>query len=315
MRVHVVLMRCLSLVLALARPCAADLRSWLSPAPEVVVVTEPPLPFYAFVALCVFAFAGALNIMTYLVPQLLANLRGAQNLRLRYKAEWALVTGASSGIGKALALELAEQGLNVVLVALDDGLLAETYAEIVARFPEREFRRVGVNLALADGKYMEPIAHATKDIHVSLLFNNAGYIVTGFFHATGIERHLANVHCNAVSAVRITHHFIEKMYESGRPGLVCFTSSAAASMPSPFTAMYSATKAFISRFATSLAAEAQPQGVDVMAVHPSPVASNFLNGTAKIKVVPPSRCCGRALLSHLEVISGRSRADLGLISG
>ena len=59
MRVHVVLMRCLSLVLALARPCAADLRSWLSPAPEVVVVTEPPLPFYAFVALCVFAFAGA----------------------------------------------------------------------------------------------------------------------------------------------------------------------------------------------------------------------------------------------------------------
>jgi len=56
-------------------------------------------------------------------------------------------------------------------------------------------------------------------------------------------------------------------------------------MPSPFTAMYSATKAFITRFATSLAAAAGPQGVDVMAAHPSPVNSNFLKGTAKIKVM------------------------------
>jgi len=196
-----------------------------------------------------------------------------------------LHTGSSSGIGRAIAEALARQGLHVVLAALDDDLLRTTTAALREKYPEVQFRAVGVNLAAADGEYVEALAEATSDIHVSLLFNNAGYIVTGFFHDEPVEKHLANVHCNAISAVRITHHFLKKMYASGRPGLICFTSSAAAYMPSPFTAMYSATKAFVSRFATSLAAEAQPQGVDVMAVHPSPVNSNFLANTKKIKVM------------------------------
>jgi len=237
------------------------------------------------IILSFFTCWGAISVLTYLVPQFLANIRGVQNLKNKYRADWALVTGASSGIGKAIVIELAQQGLNVVLVALEDTLLDETFEEMRKRFPELQFRSVGVNLGLGDGSYLKPIADKTKDIHISLVFNNAGFIVTGFFHATALEKHMANVHCNAISAVAITHHFISRMYESGRPGLICFTSSAAASIPSPFTAMYSATKAFITRFATSLAAEAGPQGVDVMAVHPSPVQSNFLVGTAKIKVM------------------------------
>lgn len=109
-------------------------------------------------------------------------------------------------------------------------------------------------------------------------------MLTGFFHATPVENHLANVNCNALSALLITHHFLNRMYASRRPGLICFTSSAAAYIPSPFTAMYSATKAFISRFATSLACEAKAQGVDVISVHPSPVGqTNFLVGKERIR--------------------------------
>jgi len=245
----------------------------------------PTLPMLLDIALYFFAAWGAISVLTYIVPALFANLRGVQNLCKKYSAEWAVVTGASSGIGRAIAEALAKQGVNVVIAALEDKLLADTYESLCKAYPERQFRAVGVNLADPEGKYMDTLAKQTDDIHVSLLFNNAGYIVTGFFHDTPVEKHLANVHCNAVSTVRITHHFIQRMYASKRPGLVCFTSSAAAYMPSPFTAMYSATKAFVSRFATSLAAEAGPQGIDVMAAHPSPVNSNFLANTKKIKVM------------------------------
>merc|ERR1719198_2222396 len=87
------------------------------PPPEFEL---PPSLYWLSVVMAVW---GCIAVFSYLVPQLLANLRGVQNLKKRYGADWALVTGASSGIGKALTVQLAEQGLNVVLVALDDALL------------------------------------------------------------------------------------------------------------------------------------------------------------------------------------------------
>ena len=258
---------------------------------QTAAFPSPPPAFFSPLASAwgllvgAFAFYGALSLLTYLLPVAWANARGVQDLRAKYDAQWAVVTGASSGIGKALAHALAAQGINVVLVALDDMLLISSGAELRNEFPERQFREVGVDLTLPGGEYMGPIAKATADIHVSLLFNNAGYIVTKFYHDAPVEVHLKNMQCNSVSAVRITHHFLQKMYASRRCGLVVFTSSAAAYLPSPFTAFYSATKSFLSRFATSLAAEAQPQGVDVLAVHPSPVHSNFTKNATKIKVM------------------------------
>lgn len=90
-----------------------------------------------------------------------------------------------------------------------------------------------------------------------------------------MERQLANIECNATSAVQITHHFVKKMVDAGLKGCVVYTSSAAASMPSPFTALYSATKSFLSSFAAGLAAEVKSKGIDVCVVHPSPVATRF----------------------------------------
>lgn len=84
----------------------------------------------------VLAALGAVSLLTFLVPFLvLAFLWTPQNLKDKYKCEWALVTGSSSGIGKVLTEKLCEQGLNVVMVALDDKLLEESHKEIVAKFP------------------------------------------------------------------------------------------------------------------------------------------------------------------------------------
>ena len=232
----------------------------------------------------VFGAIGIFAVLSYLLPIAVIALLPVPDLKKKYSAEWALVTGGSSGIGKSVARRLAQQGINVVIASLDDPLLAETVKELRKDFPSLEFRQVGVDLS--PGKpYLEEIVEATKDITVQLIFNNAGYIVTGFFEQSPLGKQLANLECNAVAAVKITHHFARKMVHGSKPGCIVFTSSAAACIPSPFSSMYGATKAFVSQFAACIAVELKSCGIDVVAVHPSPVASRFYEKTHKMEML------------------------------
>eukprot|EP00891_Asterochloris_glomerata_P001686 jgi/Astpho2/1686/e_gw1.00032.150.1_t len=206
-----------------------------------------------------------------------------QDLKKKYGAQWALVTGASSGIGKAIAKQLAAQNLNVVLVALPGQELDGTMVELQKQHHTQQFRKVGVNLG-ATG-YLKDIAAATSDISVQVVFCNAGYMCTGFFERRPLESHLANLECNSTSAVQITHHLLELMVQKGLKGCFVFTSSAAAAMPSPFTVLYAATKSFLSAFGASLAAEVRHHGIDVLVVHPSPVRSNFYDNAHKLGIL------------------------------
>lgn len=251
-------------------------------------------------------YVVALIFLGYLLPHFLVALLPSQDLKKKYGASWALVTGSSSGIGKSIAQKLALQGLNVVLVALDvrarqprgrgpqspasaahsgsqDKLLAETTAELKSAFPKLQFRAVGCNLG-ATG-YLPVLEAATKDIDVQLVFNNAGYMVTGFFDRTPLPKLLANVECNATSAVCVTHLFVTRMLAKKLRGAVVFTSSAAACQPGPFSSMYAATKAFMSSFGASIAVELRSRGVDVCVVHPSPVASRFYENAHKLDAI------------------------------
>eukprot|EP00669_Euglena_mutabilis_P011822 TRINITY_DN6430_c0_g1_i1.p2 TRINITY_DN6430_c0_g1~~TRINITY_DN6430_c0_g1_i1.p2 ORF type:complete len:317 (+),score=130.08 TRINITY_DN6430_c0_g1_i1:23-952(+) len=220
----------------------------------------------------------AFPFLGYLIINFSYLLLGTQNLKQRYGAQWAVVTGASSGIGKAIATRLATQGINVVLVALGNDDLGTAHRDLTAAFPEREFRAVPCNLSDGTGAWMNDVIRATSDIPVQLLFNNAGYIVTGFFHHRPVTDHLANVHCNLTAAIHLTHHFYALMLEKKLRGAIVFTSSAAAVMPSPFAVGYGLTKAALTEMATSLAVEARAKGVDVCVFHPSPVNSRFLQG-------------------------------------
>lgn len=152
---------------------------------------------------------GALGLLTYFIPFIITSLLPAQDLKRKYNAEWALVTGGSSGIGKAICWRLGKQKINVVIAALPDKLLEETCKEFKKEFPDLQIRTIEVNMG-KEG-YLEAIAEATKDIPISLVFNNAGYIVTGFFANLPIDRIMANYECNATAAIRITHHFANRM--------------------------------------------------------------------------------------------------------
>lgn len=213
-------------------------------------------------------------VLNSLVPMLL----GPQDLKKKYNATWSLVTGGSSGIGKELVRKLLSQGLNVVIVARDEPVFEKTMEEFKALFPKQEIRQVKANLSDSSGAWMADVKAATKDISVQLVFNNAGFIVTGFFEQQPLDVHLANFHCNLTANIHLTHHFYSEMISKKLKGCIVFTSSSAGFIPNPFAAMYGCTKSGVSELAASLAVEGKARGVDVHAVHPSPVNSRFTSG-------------------------------------
>jgi len=235
-------------------------------------------PAMLVVGLGILAFPTVFWLTAYLLPQLyMAWLRPVPNLKKRYDAEWALVTGAGTGIGRSLAFKLASQGLNVVVVSLDDDFLKSTMKELEAAYPKQQFRSVGTNFA-PNVKYMDKIRAATKDIDVPIVFCNAGFMVTGFLDQAPIEKLLVNMECNATSGLNVAHHFVQPLVKQKRKGCIVFTSSIAAAIPTPFAGLYASTKAFISQFAACMHIECKPLGIDVCSIHPSPVASNFYSG-------------------------------------
>ena len=105
----------------------------------------------------------ALWIFAYFAPLLYCLARGSQDLKRKYDAKWALVTGGSTGIGRALCEELAKQQLCVVIAALDDEHLPKAVAELEAAYPGLEFRAVACNFGPGQS-YLDKIAKATADV-------------------------------------------------------------------------------------------------------------------------------------------------------
>ncbi|KAI7863958.1 hypothetical protein BDF14DRAFT_1972343 [Spinellus fusiger] len=235
----------------------------------------------------VFFWVGFLAV----VPYLALVAYGAygckeQDLKKKYNAQWALVTGGSSGIGAAIVRKLASQGLNVVIAALDDGLMTSFKEAIMKEFPQRQFRFVGCYLSEAQGQtYMQAIEETTHDIDIQILCNNAGFITTGAFADTALKRSVANYHTNVTATLLLSHHFLNRMMNKGLKGLVTFTSSSAGFIPNPMGALYASTKIFLTTFAASLAAEHAEDGIDILVIHPSPIDSNFYSNAGKMSAL------------------------------
>ncbi len=234
------------------------------------------LPYLAYITGALFI----ISLLTYLIPNILLKFYGEQNLKKKYVLganSWALVTGGSSGIGKAIVKKLAKQKINCIIASYPDKLLEEATIELKKEFPDVKFISIGVDLSTPD--FMDDIREQTDDKDVQIVFSNAGYIKTGFFAETPLEEQLANHNVNATSAIYITHHFVKEMQTKKLRGCIGYTSSPAGFMPCPFSSMYGSTKAWLTEFAMSIAPEIKSDGIDVCVVHPSPIESNFYQGT------------------------------------
>jgi short-subunit dehydrogenase len=192
------------------------------------------------------------------------------DLGARY-GPWAVVTGASDGIGLALARRLAGAGLHLVLVARRAGLL-EQLAEELRAAAKVEVLVVAADLSGPEG--IRAVLDAAAGREVGLLVAAAGFGTSGPFVDGRLEDELAliDVNCRAVAA--LAHHFGGRFARQGRGGLVLL-SSVVAFQGVPRAATYAASKAFVQSLAEGLRAELGPRGVEVLACAPGPVQSGF----------------------------------------
>lgn len=185
----------------------------------------------------------------------------------------AVITGASSGIGEEFARQIAARGYDLVLVArridrltaLAERLGAEYWVNCVPF--EADLARPDERDRLCD-------ALASSSTRVEMLVNNAGFGTHGFFHETDLQRELELINVNCAAPVHLTKRLLPWMLERRR-GFVVNVASLSAFTPGPVMAMYFASKAFLLSFSEALWEECRDTGVNVTALCPGPVRTEF----------------------------------------
>jgi uncharacterized protein len=185
----------------------------------------------------------------------------------------ALVTGASSGIGHAFVLALADRGHDVVLVARDTARLEALAKEL------RDAYGAGAEVLTAD--LSDPTALAAVEARLSdperpidLLVNNAGFGTSGHFSTLDVDREQQEIELNVLALVRLTHAALGPQVERGRGGVIN-VASIAAYQPTPGNATYGATKAFVRSFSQAIHEELKGTGVRCMVLSPGFTRTEF----------------------------------------
>ncbi|XP_007941266.1 very-long-chain 3-oxoacyl-CoA reductase-like [Orycteropus afer afer] len=213
-------------------------------------------------------------VYVYLLPSVRRDARW-----LRAHGAWAVVTGATDGIGKAYAQELAKRGLNIVLISRNLHKLEQEAKEIerlhgvLTRVMQTDFTG-GLEIYGA-------IEEGLKGLEIGVLVNNVGMV---YSKTLGKLLDLENpakslsdtVNCNMMSVVQMTRIILPQMV-SRRRGLILNLSSVAGNQPHPLFAVYAATKAFVRNFSLAVAAEYFSEGVTVQTVSPCLVSTNINN--------------------------------------
>ncbi|WP_240941311.1 SDR family oxidoreductase [Paenibacillus sp. HB172176] len=192
-----------------------------------------------------------------------------------YSGKLALVTGASSGIGKAYAQALAARGCHVVIAARSEEKLKALADEINRRHGVHVYAlSCDLSQAGAPRELAESIAE--RGLTVDILINNAGVGTYGRFEEIDSELEQKEMMLNTAALVDLTHHFLPGMLER-KDGIVVNVASMAAFMPCAYSAVYGATKAFVLSFSEALWAETRGRGVRVLTLCPGATDTSFFD--------------------------------------
>ncbi|XP_068325673.1 very-long-chain 3-oxoacyl-CoA reductase-like protein At1g24470 [Pyrus communis] len=212
-------------------------------------------------------------------------LRAPKNLK-NY-GSWALVTGAADGIGKAFAFQLAQKGLNLVLVSRNSTKLKSVSDKIHANSPSTLIKTIAFDFSGSglDG-LDEQLEKEIRGLDIGVLINNVGvtYPSAGFFHEVGEEVWMNVVKVNVEGTSRVSMAVVRGMVERKRGAIVNIGSGAGIAVPShPLFTIYAATKSFVDQLSRSLHVEYKRYGIDVQSQVPLYVATKLASRVASIE--------------------------------
>jgi len=257
-------------------------------------------PFFLALLSCL-GFVLLLSSVFGLLGFFRRHLRSGKSLS-RYGLKdgaYAVVTGASDGIGKEYAKQLAQKGFNVVLVSRKLDSLDVAVTEIQGRL-KKQVTLKAIASDLSQGAEDAKNQLDQLNIDVGILVNNVGisYDLPAPYHELPLERVRAMVNLNVTAAAELTHWALPKMLDKKR-GLIINVSSGSSLVPAPFLAMYSATKAFVNTFSEALAYEYRNSGIHVEAVTPFHVTTKLSKIRRKSLTVPDPAAFVRASLAKV----------------
>lgn len=191
----------------------------------------------------------------------------------RNERSYAVVTGASKGLGKAIAIKLAKKGYNLLLIARSDNELAELSTDIKKDYHvDAHFLAIDLALPESAEKVLQWITE--NGFPVSILINNAGYGLWGKFNSLGLSAQLEMCRLNMDTLISLCHLLIPKLSQQ-QPAYILNVASTAAYQAVPTLAIYSATKAFVLSFSRALRFELAKSNVSVSCLSPGPIDTGF----------------------------------------
>lgn len=191
---------------------------------------------------------------------------------------WAVVAGASEGLGAAYADQLAQRGLNLVLIARRENLLQALAQELKEKYGV-DVKTFTLDLSQADSA--EIIRDKTSDLEIGLLIYNAAFSAVGSFLECPISDHLKEIDTNIRTPLALTYYFGQRMSASGHGGVILM-ASLSAFQGSAFISNYAATKAFNMLLGEGLWEEWREQGIDALVCIAGAIrTSNYLASTPK----------------------------------
>jgi short-subunit dehydrogenase len=231
-----------------------------------------------------------------------------RQLKQRY-GQWALITGGTSGIGAAMAAELASEGLHLVLVARNAQAL-EQQAQSLMRKHRIEVRTISADLSSELG--LSHLIETTKDVPVGILIPCAAMETQGVFVEADPSAQRAMVQMNVIAPMVMARTYGRGMAQRGK-GAILFVSSLSGWMPQPWMAGYGASKSYINGLAAGMHFEMKSTGVDIAVLSPGPTDTPMAKATGidfkamGMTVMNPHdvAACGLDALGHrLDAIPG-----------
>ncbi|XP_059447869.1 very-long-chain 3-oxoacyl-CoA reductase 1-like [Corylus avellana] len=210
---------------------------------------------------------------------------------LKEYGSWAMITGSTQGIGKALAFELGSKGLNLVLLDLSPSKLEATSKEIHQKYGGKvETKSIAIDFNKFSGEEIcKMIEEGIRGLDVGILINNAGvaYPYSMYFHEVDIEVIERIVEVNIDAATWVTKSVLPGMLKK-KKGAILNIGSASSTFSYPLGAVYAATKAYIAMFSRSLGLEYRQQGIDIQCQTPMFVATNMIKAMKVPRIFVPS---------------------------